>query len=225
MKKIVAASLLFLSPAVALAADPPGKKPAPAPAPVAQATQWGGFYVGANLGGGFGKIGDNGLPVDRKGAIGGLQAGYALQSGSLVYGVEADANLSSISGSKAYSATYTLSNGQATETGTIKANLTSIGTFRTRVGYAFDNFLVYGTAGAATSRQTVKITAKQVVGTQTNYLSESQSEWVRGWTLGLGSEYELSRNVSLKLEYLHVHFNTTATNQASIVRTGVNYRF
>jgi len=105
MKKIVvAAAALLTTAAGAQAADLRAKAPY-LKAPVAQVYDWTGFYVGANAGFGFGRSATTVLspaPANEQarlgglGALGGVQAGYNWQFGSLlgfnnvVLGVEAD---------------------------------------------------------------------------------------------------------------------------------------
>ena len=103
MKKLITLSLLSLSPAAAFGADLMGKAPSvirqpPATAAVSDSS---GFYIGVNVGAGFGDVSASAAAVQavsnsavndtrmtRSGGLGGVQAGFAVQSGSLVYGVE-----------------------------------------------------------------------------------------------------------------------------------------
>ena len=73
-----------------------------APASAAPPYNWTGFYVGAEGGGGWGRVGlDTSVFDDAKlsGALGGVQAGYNQQFGSWVVGVVGDINASNIRGS------------------------------------------------------------------------------------------------------------------------------
>src|SRR5471030_2296245 len=82
-----------------------------APAAVSPIYDWSGFYVGVYGGGGFGNHNLNnangmGAPFanftvnyDSSGAIAGGEAGYNVQSGNIVVGVEADGFWSGIKGS------------------------------------------------------------------------------------------------------------------------------
>lgn len=102
-RSLVAAAA-FLS-SSAFAADLPDRGPAVAPAPVLVAMNWTGFYVGVHVGGmdardrwnftngavGAGVwAGFNGAraALSHTGSIGGLQAGYMQQFGTLVAGID-----------------------------------------------------------------------------------------------------------------------------------------
>jgi outer membrane immunogenic protein len=107
-----------------------------------------------------------------------------------------------------------------------------LSTFRGRVGYARDNWLIYATAGGALANVANSIVAP--VGT----ISDQQWHW--GWTAGGGVEVKLSRDWSAKVEYLYVglqdkSYFTPAPSPAfpgnqrlhlddHIVRVGVNYK-
>jgi len=144
--------------------------------PPAPAWNWTGFYVGGNVGYGWGNRntsfvsndanadflfglgassgnGDGPLSAvssKSSGALGGVQAGYNWQlSRQWVVGIAADIDISHISGS----ATST-SNAQAQFTANGTANVTQnvdwFGTLRARGGYLLsDNLLVFATGGLA----------------------------------------------------------------------------
>src|SRR5262249_43915231 len=151
---------------------------------------WSGFYLGFNVGGAASKsdwsnlatavtsYGDTAPPATfsqrMNGPLGGLQAGYNLQSGPWVYGVEALANIADISGDKrspfgAMDDVFTPE---------IQALLTATG----RVGYAWDNSLVYVKGGVAAAL--VKMSASDTVGPTTG--SGRDRSWRVGPTLGIG---------------------------------------
>ena len=88
---------------------------------------WTGFYVGAHggIGQGSSEFGDV------TGAVGGAQAGYLVQSGDFVVGLEADASLL---GARRFG-------------GAREVSVDVLGSGRARAGYAFQSILVYGTGG------------------------------------------------------------------------------
>ncbi len=261
MKKLITLSLLFLSPAAAFGADLPGKAPFVNPQLSAStgAADWSGFYAGVNVGAGFGdmnvslagfqaipNLAINDTKLARSGALGGVQAGYGVQSGNLVYGVEADIDLGALRGTLGTTGVFTTTDplsgltGQTSLNAKVESRINALSTLRARVGYAFDNVLIYGTGGYATAHHDGKGSlsasdapvagAGLTAAAGTSLGSASIHEWVHGWTLGAGAEYAFTRNVGLKVEYLHAQFNNKIAGQSvshslNLVRTGVNYRF
>lgn len=191
--------------ASAQAADMYGQRPYAQPYTVNQpiANSWMGPYIGGNLGYGWGEVSNNG--AQPSGVLGGLQAGYNYQSGQLVLGIEGDLQLNSADDTFA---PWKFSNPW-------------FGTVRGRLGYAFNNILLYGTGGLAFGSLKV----------ESGGFSESQTS--AGWTAGVGAEYAINQNWSAKIEYLYVDLSeknflmTGLPNgyQFSTVRVGVNYRF
>ena len=178
-------------------------------------------YVGLNAGYGFGhsKWTDTVTQFSTgsfnvKGPLAGGTIGYNLQLGGFVVGLEGDFDWSNIKGSTTQCI------------GTCQTSNNWLGTARGRIGYAFDRFLPYFTAGAAFGD--VKGT---VVG-----VGEFKATKV-GWTGGVGAEYAFMDNWSTKIEYLYVDLGKTTcsvtcgadpisvTFKSSIVRAGVNYKF
>ena len=93
---------------------------------------------------------------------------------------------------------------------------------RGRIGYAFNNVLLYGTGGLAFGSLKVE---------RAGGFSESTTS--AGWTMGAGAEFAINQNWSAKVEYLYVDLsdrNYMLTGMSngysfSTVRLGVNYRF
>jgi len=233
LRNIILASVSVLAlTGVAAAADLPSRKAPEAYAPAPLAYSWTGFYVGAQIGHGWGHdtadsfgptwvfLAKNTLKI--KGPVGGIHAGYNLQSGSIVYGLEADLEIANIRGS---------TGDTAVDGGVLR--LGTQGTLRGRLGYAFDRTLLYVTGGLA------------VGDTHINYmrngrgLQENVSKTHVGWTLGAGVEYALSNNWTARAEYRYTDFGTKTdtlavsypgfhaknhyTDQA--VRLGLSYKF
>jgi outer membrane immunogenic protein len=178
---------------------------------------WSGFYLGVNFGYGFGKSNWD-VPVvspSPKGALFGVTAGYNLQTGTWVWGLEGDIDWSGVKDSVACGA------------GNCETSNTWLSTARARIGYAgWNNFMPYLTGGAAFGN--VKATNSAV---------GSASSTRLGYALGAGFEYALWSNWSVKLEYLYADlgkFDCAASCGAAIdnvsfktnlIRAGVNYRF
>ncbi|MGD0332304.1 MAG: outer membrane beta-barrel protein [Xanthobacteraceae bacterium] len=205
----------------ALAADMPMK------APAAPAYQWGGCYLGVNVGGGasgtnfasavdpgtylaagdaatVGASGGGGANAD--GILAGGQAGCNFQSGTLVYGLEGDFDYFHTN-PQFNNNTNTLANGNAFA---IAQSLTTnfLATVRPRIGIAADRNLAYITGGAAftsVSYTTSYVDANTPPGTGT----ASASRALIGWTAGAGWEYAWADHWTVRAEYLLTSFPTT----------------
>jgi outer membrane immunogenic protein len=187
----------------ASAADLPHPSYYTATAPLS-AYSWTGPYLGGNLGYEWGSTSNN--PTRPSGLAGGVEGGYNWQSGQLVFGGEADLQ---VSGADDMFAPWKFSNPW-------------FGTVRGRAGFAVSNVLIYGTAGFALGElkaETIGLASE----THTNV----------GWTAGAGIEAGFAANWSAKVEYLFVdlsssNFGLTGTSNglsASTFRMGVNYHF
>lgn len=185
---------------------------------------WSGFYVGVN--GGYGLATSNwssgittGDPKPKGWLIGGT-LGYNMQTGVWVWGLEADAALSTMKGST------TGGTGVCGATPGCETRNRWFGTARGRIGYSFDRFLPYITGGAAFGD--VKMSPN-------TGLSETKTKI--GWTVGAGLEYAFLGAWSTKIEYLYADLGKSSCSAAScgvdtdvkykanIIRLGVNYRF
>lgn len=186
----------------AAAADLPYRQPYTVNQPL-NAYSWAGPYLGANLGYAWGSVENSATKPD--GVFGGAQAGYNWQNGQFVFGLEGDIQASAADDTFA---PWKFSNPW-------------FGTVRGRLGYAFNNVLVYGTGGLAFGE----------LRAETFGLSESHTN--AGWTLGVGAEFGIYQNWTAKVEYLYVDLSssnfsiTGAPNsyQFGLVRAGVNYHF
>lgn len=154
----VAAVALSTMSLAAKAADlpmAPAYQPAAAPVVVQRVYNWTGFYVGVNGGYGWGSQDPLNIITDRfdqfshgisGGAFGGT-LGAQIQAGHVVMGLEADLDWADITGTSMTTATV----GGALIGGPFNAK-TAIdweSTVRARVGYANNDWLFYGTGGAA----------------------------------------------------------------------------
>jgi outer membrane immunogenic protein len=169
------------------------------------AYSWQGPYVGANLGYQWGGI--NSHPANPSGVVGGVQAGYNVQYGQLVFGGETDLQVSDADDTFA---SWKFSNPW-------------FGTLRARAGIAMSNIMLYGTVGLAYG--TLKM--------QNALTNVSESHTSAGWAGGLGMEVALTGNWTARAEYLYVDLGGSSfildgnnhAIQANILRFGVNYRF
>ena len=230
MKKlaiIIAVAGLIGTPAFAadMARKMPVKAPPPPPPPV---FTWTGFYIGANVGYGFGRttsniptIPDNvfgasagqtlpiSLGIDPKGFFGGVGAGYNWQIRNYLFGVEGDIQGSGIKSGLAFQPvtvdalghTHTDWHNSASE------DLKWFGTIRGRAGLVFDRFLTYGTGGLAFGG--VKVFTENAYNFDPTKWYTSDSTTTRaGWTAGGGVEYALAYTWIFKAEYLYYDLGT-----------------
>jgi high affinity Mn2+ porin len=174
---------------------------------------WSGFYVGGHLGYGRGHASDSAAdPIPANKALGslfgGLQLGYnhVLKSGILL-GVESDFSFPSfLSGDD-------VARIRSTPQGTLAEKIDYIGRLRGRIGYAFDNWLVYGTAGFAWS-QARFVETSALTGDEDKAFSARG-----GWVLGAGAEVAIAPDWSARLEYLYDNFGKAAVTMPSGARS------
>ena len=220
MKRVILAGVSAIAVvtmmSAANAADLPRRHAAmPVKAPEYMAAyNWTGAYVGINGGGAWGRSNWSSAGTDFKtsgGLVGGT-IGYNWQTGPAVFGLEGDLDWSNVKGS-------TACGGFSCET---RNNW--LGTFRGRIGYAFNRVMPYVTGGLAVGN----VKASSALG--------SSDETRAGWTLGGGIEANIVGPWSAKIEYLYADLGKTdcaacvvggtdVSFHANIVRAGLNYRF
>jgi outer membrane immunogenic protein len=208
----------------ASAADLGARPYTKAPAPIAAAYNWSGFYVGVM--GGYGwsdEVNVAGIATtgaDIQGGFGGGTVGFNYQApGSMfVFGVEADAAWSDINHTEAFG-------GFAFAREKIK----SFGSVTGRIGVAVDSVLLYGKGGYAWAENEFSAT---VLG-----LTLADSQFHSGWTIGGGAEWAFSGPWSAKAEYMFARYDSenyfTGLVPPGIgfgmdvhtVKAGINYRF
>jgi outer membrane immunogenic protein len=166
---------------------------------------WAGPYLGGTLGYEWGNVSNTGAKPS--GIAGGVTGGYNWQSGNIVFGLEGDMQGT---GANDRFANYKFSNPW-------------FGTVRGRIGYAFNNVLIYGTGGLAFGSLEGE---SMITGLQ-------QSKTSAGYAVGVGAEVGIYQNWTAKIEYLYVDLarNDYSLSGAShgldfgTVRLGVNYHF
>ena len=243
MGRVVIAGLLasVLGAGAASAADLSRPMYTKAP-PMPMMYNWTGFYVGANVGGSWGRQ-DTSLAavgggtaatnsVSPNGVIGGGQIGYNWQMGSpWVFGLEAD-----IQGSGQRDSGV-LAVGPAIASVPYQDKLEWFGTVRGRIGYAIGaqgRWLPYITGGLAYGDGNINGTGT-VAGVTGSF---NNTNTYVGYTVGAGLEYAFADKWSAKLEYLYMDLGngptisvTPAANLVAnhmtdnIARAGVNYHF
>ena len=204
-----------------------------APAVAAPVYDWTGVYIGAFGGGGFGNhnINDATGPAgsanftrnySSTGGIGGGEIGYNWQTGSVLFGVEADGSWSGIKGNDS---NQTLGFVDQTD-------LRWAGTLRARGGVTVDRLLLFFTGGWAFGDVTQTSSSP-------GFSSVQVTSHRSGLTAGGGIGYALTNNVLGKLEYRYYNFGSSnapglaaagqppfsIANTYSVVTLGLDFKF
>ena len=185
-------------------------------------SSWSVFYLGGHVGYGWadwdgtiettaGCVGtcasagysDHTHTLAGNGRNGGGQIGYNWQSGSLVFGVEADISWTNLGATGSFA---TDQYNPSVWDKTFDLSLDYFGTARVRLGYATGwSIMPYITGGFAWGQTSgdLAVAYSNVNGyVGTSHASVKETHF--GWTVGGGLEWKLSKNVSLKAEYLYV---------------------
>ena len=215
---LLAAAIGFGVAQAALAADMPVKAPIVKAAPF---YDWTGFFAGVQGGAAWGSVPNSfviggattGQPnFSTRGGLFGVHAGYNWQSSSMVYGLVGDVEWSNIKGDDG---------GLSGVTDELKSDWR--GSFRGRVGVAWDRVLLYGTGGLAWANLKYSLLA---VAPATGSTSASTTTF--GWTLGGGAEYAFTPAWSAFVEYRYSDFGSHsaafAATTFSVAQT-VNYSY
>jgi outer membrane immunogenic protein len=239
---LLAAATIGLAASQASAADLPRKAPAYMPPPPPQVT-WTGCYLGANIGGAFGRLeldtpGGN-FSNDGSGFAGGGQIGcdYQFAGSGWVLGFRNMFDGTSNNRSRTFAVTTT----GGTATGTVDFHNRWFDTLTARLGYAVQPaWLLYFQGGAVWSNVSADLTLVTPLGTVVGSASDTKT----GWTIGGGTEWMFAPHWSAFLEGNFMDFGsrdrvliTPATTAcaagcafstkatAATILVGVNYRF
>jgi outer membrane immunogenic protein len=187
--------------APASAADMAARPYTKAPPMVAAIYDWSGFYIGANGGWGSSRnswdsvapflVGPEGSH-DATGGVAGGQVGYRWQTGTWVYGLEAQGDWADLRG-----------NNLSTLFGPGFRNdsrISAFGLFTGQLGWATNNVLFYVKGGAAVTdnRNRIYSTATSALLARTG----DDTRW--GGTVGVGLEYGFAPGWSAGVEYDHL---------------------
>jgi opacity protein-like surface antigen len=212
--------------------DPAADDPLVVKAPIYKAPtvpagyNWAGFYIGAYLGAGRGFANltflDDGTTTNPRfaGFLGGGEIGYNYQVGKWVFGLEGDLAWTNAHGARSCPIGFFAN---------CEIDMNWLSTATGRIGYAYwDRFLTYVKGGAAIAQDRAEATCTP--NSQSTILpvvgcpSSGDSKTNVGWTLGLGSEFGLTRNVSVKSEIMYFDLGsdryTIAGIPTDIQRTG-----
>ncbi len=206
---------------------------APAPASAQAPAAWGGVYLGGSAGAAWSRSAfgtttvcgptvyfrcANLAPVQNAwsggrsttSALASLHAGYLVQSGAFVAGVEADFGIWSLrgrlNGGGRYVAPAVAVGVPFTTSASTSANW--LATLRGRAGWAFGDVLIYATGGLALSDIKVRNAFLDAIPIQFGLGEGSGSSTRLGWTLGGGGEWRFAPGWSVRAEYLYVDFGS-----------------
>ncbi|HEV2516030.1 MAG TPA: outer membrane beta-barrel protein [Devosia sp.] len=191
---------------------------------------WSGAYAGLFLGAGNSDVrltepGGLADPLDLAagGWLAGVRAGFNAQAGMLVFGAEADLAKTWIGGD------------DSTTVGPnsldYSYDIDWLGTVTGRLGYAADTLLLYAKGGLAAGGVRSTLTPPAPLPAPP---PESADAVATGWTIGLGTEFAFSENVTAGIEYDFVSLaseldyssgSLDAQQDLHIVKLGVNYGF
>jgi len=171
------------------------------PSPAVFSYNWTGPYIGAYAGRVWGEQDWQyvtfGTTVDPEfgGYLAGGQAGYNVQMGRAVVGVEVDYGFSNAHGGKSCPNAFFF---------TCEADLDRMGSLTARLGYTWGRALFYAKGGWAFGNVGLAEhlnPGQNLGGALANVFS--QSKWQNGWTAGGGMEFALTNHWSAKAEYMH----------------------
>ncbi len=162
-----------------------------------------GFYLGGHAGGTFGNADYNsdqavgpGGPfvngnINLDGFAGGLVIGNNFQVDNFVFGVEGDVTFGDVDGNSTIAGTN------------YDFDVDVTGTIRGRIGYAWDQLMLFGTAGIALAD--VKVS-------DNTGITGSQRETNVGFVVGGGLEFAFSDSLLFRTEYLYANYGNETYN-------------
>jgi opacity protein-like surface antigen len=207
-------------------------------APAAAAVyNWTGFYIGGQVGTVWGftdwSFGDDGTSPRYAGFLGGGELGYNYQLGKWVLGVAGSTGWTNAHGARPCPQGFFFN---------CEMDLNWLSTATARVGYAYwDRLLAYVKAGAAIAQDRADVVCD--TGSRPTVLavtvagcpSQSDSKTRAGWTVGWGTEFGLTQNLSVKSETMYFDLGSDRYNVGGtsidiqkngfISTVGLHYRF
>jgi opacity protein-like surface antigen len=177
---------------------------------------WAGFYVGGQLGATWGSARwtlDGGTVEPRvAGLLGGGEIGFNHQVGRWVFGLQSDLNWSNAQGARPCPNGFFYS---------CQTELDFLATTTAQIGYAYwDRLLVYARGGVAIARDRDRFSCNTgshpTVVLLAGCPSQTDTNTKAGWTIGWGTEFGLTRTVSLKSETSYVDLGTDRINVAGV---------
>ena len=186
--------------------------------------------------------------LKQSGFTGGGQFGFNYQWAAWVFGFETDINFMGRDNSAVGTVPYVIPGigcpaGACTQTVTSTYKVDALITARPRIGYAFNNWLIYGTGGWAAAH----VKASQAVFFQPGFgvqavESGQTNNWQPGYAYGGGVEWMFNPHWTVKAEWIHSEFNTqtfvlnnpgnltffgynSSKLKLDVARLGLNYKF
>jgi outer membrane immunogenic protein len=217
---------------------------APVAAPIAL-YDWSGFYIGGHIGGTWGDkdwsvapgtaLAPLGIAIPVAGVfsigshrtdgfLAGGQVGFNWQTGAWVFGIEGQGSWTNADGEHFCDVAIVC-----------RTEINWMATAAGRIGYAFNNLLLYAKGGAAFIDED-----HFIIDTPTGFTLASASKTRTGWMVGGGLEWGFTPNWSAKIEYNFMDFGNEAITfavvgvpainididqQVHVVKGGINYRF
>jgi outer membrane immunogenic protein len=188
---------------------------------------WSGFYIGGKLGGAWGNVDwtqdtnifTNGGAVasnasadfSPSGFGGGVIGGANLQTGKWVFGAEF--TFSGVDFSSSIASPY------FPATDAFSTKIDWITTVEGRIGYAWDQYLLYGKGGWAGGQAALTLVAGNR--TATTGATADHSGFYSGWTIGGGLDYLCWSNVVLGLEYDYITLNLSGVPSCPLCASGI----
>ena len=216
MKLAVAAALMgvLMSSSSVLAADmmPPGP------------LEWTGFYLGGQAGGALSRPNETGsseLPSSDLEIAGGVNAQALYQMDDFVFGAVIDGNISGPLASQ----TCTVATTRTCQDGSSE-NFSARG----KLGFAFDNIMIYGTGGWGWADY-----QKKSFLTADGSAALSDQRTLSGWVAGAGLSYAINDKWISNVEYLHYDLGSSSSYSVpgpetiapsmDTVTVGIGYKF
>jgi len=174
-----------------------------------QTPEWAGFYFKGNSGGGSDSLPWATVPAPPNGYTAAPAGpvseafGYNFQSGNFVFGLEGSLAAANFDGR--FTAPYL----PGLTAGAWTPNMNWMGTVTGKLGYSFGQWLPYVKGGFVGAQLASPLQAAAApIG------SFSQGTDAKGWSAGVGFEYQFSPKISLGLEYLYTDIGGGNVNGA-----------
>lgn len=177
-----------------------------------------------------------------RGIVGGFHAGYNWQVAPvIVLGIEGDFSFSGMKQTQ----TLNVPGGPTVLSPTVgglacvncdlqdglRAKIDNLASVRGRLGFLITpNLMFYGTGGAAWAEAKIDVSGSATFtqaalpaslrGTQFASLTASGDKTFSGWVIGGGGEYMLTRNILLRVEYLHYDFGSKTVGLSGELHRG-----